>query len=240
MRIRKKRGYSRDLPKELLRDYKLFAITCEGGKREPEYFKLFEHISNRIKVDIIDDQASDEALFKKYQTKSAPKWVLERAITYVEKEGLVEDDELWFVMDVDRWKKEQLYEIIQHCRENKNWNVVLSNPCFEIWLFLHKEKNFDTTQSLMCADFKNEISQFEKEGYNPLNFISLIKEACENAKKIDEDPDNLFPNVKETKVYFLVDSILKFVSEHQFDDFINNKLPKLLNERTVIKKVNLK
>ena len=36
--MRKKRGYSREV--ELVRDYKLFAIACEGGKRESEYFIL--------------------------------------------------------------------------------------------------------------------------------------------------------------------------------------------------------
>jgi hypothetical protein len=35
--MRKKRGYKREV--ELVRDYKLFAIACEGGKREPDYFK---------------------------------------------------------------------------------------------------------------------------------------------------------------------------------------------------------
>ena len=40
----KKRGYKRDVGVKL-RDYRLFAIACEGGKREPQYFKLFEHLS---------------------------------------------------------------------------------------------------------------------------------------------------------------------------------------------------
>ena len=54
MNSRKKRGYSRDVPQELVRDYRLFAIACEGGKREPDYFKLFEHFSKRVKVDVIE------------------------------------------------------------------------------------------------------------------------------------------------------------------------------------------
>ncbi len=48
--MRKKRGYTREIPTELIRDYKLFAIACEGGKREPEYFRLFEQIFNTKKL----------------------------------------------------------------------------------------------------------------------------------------------------------------------------------------------
>ena len=51
----KKRGYVRDTPVELVRDYKVFAIACEGGKREPEYFNRFQYLSGKIKVDVIEN-----------------------------------------------------------------------------------------------------------------------------------------------------------------------------------------
>ena len=36
---RVKRGYTRIIPEgELKRDYRLFAIACEGSKREKDYF----------------------------------------------------------------------------------------------------------------------------------------------------------------------------------------------------------
>jgi len=64
--MRKKRGYQRDTPKELVRDYKLFAIACEGGKREPDYFGLFEYMSRKVTVDIIEDKVSERELSQKY------------------------------------------------------------------------------------------------------------------------------------------------------------------------------
>ncbi|MBN9293653.1 MAG: RloB domain-containing protein [Flavobacteriia bacterium] len=231
MNSRKKRGYSRELPQELVRDYRLFAIACEGGKREPDYFKLFEHFSTRVKVDVIEKKVLDEELFHKHETKSSPKWVLDRAIHYVEQEGLIDEDELWFVMDIDKWEISQLHEIIQYCNEKENWNVVLSNPCFEVWLYLHKKDNFDSTESKKCDEFKFEISEFDKGGYNPLNFIYEIRTAYENAKKLDSDSNNQMPKLLETKVYLLTESIFKFVSEKQFEDFLNIKLPKLISEQ---------
>ncbi len=56
--MRKKRGYTRETPDELLRDYKLFAIACEGEKREPEYFNLFRFMSGRVAVDVIENVVS--------------------------------------------------------------------------------------------------------------------------------------------------------------------------------------
>jgi len=231
MNSRKKRGYSRDLPQELVRDYRLFAIACEGGKREPDYFKLFEHFSKRVKVDVIEKKVLDEELLHKHETKSSPKRVLDRAIHYVEQEGLIDEDELWFVMDIDRWELSQLHEIIQYCSEKPNWNIVLSNPCFEVWLYLHRKSSFEATTSTSCSDFKKDISEFDKEGYNPLNYISQIQYACENAKALDSDLNNPIPNHLETKVYKLVESVFQFVPKKQFDDFIKVKLPNVILEQ---------
>ena len=55
----KVRGYTRDVPQEKVRDYSLFAIATEGTEREPDYFRLFDGI-DRIKVDIIEPEVSDE------------------------------------------------------------------------------------------------------------------------------------------------------------------------------------
>ncbi len=229
--IRKKRGYQRETPKDLLRDYRLFAIACEGGKREPHYFKLFEHFSERIKVDIIEDKVHDEELMQKHETKSAPKWVLDRAIKYIEHEGLIDEDELWFVMDVDRWETGQIKEVIDYCQKSKNWNIALSNPCFEIWLYLHKKSDIDTLEINSCNDFKNLIAGLDKGGYNVLDFIILTKEAVKNAKKLDEKPKNSFPDLKRTKVYNLVESVLKFISEKGFKEFLEIKHPILIKEQ---------
>src|ERR1700748_2604146 len=133
--MHKKRGYKRETPIELVRDYKLFAIACEGGKREPEYFKVFRFLSKKIAVDVIEEIVNEDEALSINPNKSAPKWVLNRALRYIEKEGLSDEDELWFVMDVDRWKVDQLREIANYCDQYSNWHIVLSNPCFEVWLY---------------------------------------------------------------------------------------------------------
>lgn len=224
---RKKRGYKRDAPDDLVRDYKLFAIACEGSKTEPLYFKVFRYISNKIKVDIIEEKIHDPESKNKIKSKSAPNWVLDRAVRYVDQEGLIEEDELWFVMDVDRWDKNQLKNIADYCKAKPNWHIVLSNPCFEVWLYFHKKANILISKSKNCKDLKKEISTFDKSGYNPLNYIPFIQDAIKNAKKTDSDKEHYLPCKMETKVYLLAEAILEKIGKKDFEKFIQYILPEL-------------
>lgn len=227
--MRKKRGYKRETPENLVRDYKLFAIACEGSKREPDYFKVFRHFSNKIAVDVIEEIVNEEEALSINPNKSAPKWVLERAIRYIEKEGLSDEDDLWFVMDIDRWSEQQLREIATYCEKYKNWHIALSNPCFEVWLYLHKKADISISESKTCQDFKYEISTFEKGGYHPYKFLSYLEEAVLNARIADSDKNHYFPKHKETKVYRLANAVLNIIGKKAFIDFLDNKLPLLKN-----------
>lgn len=223
--MRKKRGYNRETPIELVRDYKLFAIVCEGQKREPNYFKLFRFLSQKVKVDVIEEIISEAEALHINPNKSAPKWVLDRAVRYIEKEGLSDEDDLWFVMDIDRWDVKQLFEIAEYCKSYPNWNIVLSNPCFEVWLYLHKKNDFEKSSSKTCSDLKSELSQLAKGGYNPITFLSNIEKAITNAKSIDTNKEHFMPNMMETKVYLLGEAILNIVSKSELKTFIDSTLP---------------
>jgi hypothetical protein len=181
--MKKKRGYKREQELALLRDYKLFAIACEGGKTEPNYFKTFRFISSRVSVDIIDEIVTDDELQNQNVNKSAPKWVLDRAVKYIDKEGLSKDDDLWFVIDVDRWSEIQIREIASYCELYPNWNIAISNPCFEIWLYFHKKKT-KPVENISCKELKKSISEFTEGGYHPLKYISDLFIALSNNSKI--------------------------------------------------------
>jgi len=236
--MRKKRGYKRETPQELVRDYRLFAIVCEGSQREPGYFSLFQYLSPRIAVDIIEEKVNSSELEARKSKKSAPRWLVDRAMLYIEKEGLHEDDSLWFVMDIDRWPTEQLHEISQHCAEHPNWHVVLSNPCFEVWLCYHQLAGLAGLNATSSQEFKTLLDKLDKGGYHPLKYIPLIKSAISNAKAMDSNPESDFPEFKETKVYQLGESLLTVAGINAYDDFIRNTIPELIknhNKKTQIK-----
>jgi len=224
----KKRGYKRDTPVELVRDYKLFAIACEGGKREPGYFNVFQHLSSKIKVDLIENYVTDDEMFRRYETNSAPKWVLDRAMRYIEKNDLKDEDDLWFVIDKDRWTDAQIRELASYCEIYPNWHLVISNPCFEVWLYFHKKADIKTSISISCNDFKKEISSFEKGGYHPLKFIADFQKAIANAKANDSDVNYFIPKTNETKVYKLGEAILSQASKPDILEFLNVTIPRLI------------
>lgn len=231
--MRKKRGYTREVSVELVRDYKLFAIACEGSKREPDYFKILRYLSKKIAVDVIEEIVSEEEALSINPNKSAPKYVLDRAVRYIEKEGLNNEDDLWIVMDVDRWSEEQLREVASYCDQFPNWNIVLSNPCFEVWLYFHKKADINISNSTSCNDFKSEISTLEKGGYDPVKFLHFLNDAIFNAKTSDSDKNHFIPKLKETKVYKLGEAILEVIGKNDFEKFINSALPKLEEEKKI-------
>lgn len=71
----KVRGYTREVTQDKVRDYRLFAIACEGTVTEPGYFRPFDGI-NRVKVDIIEPDAEET------DGGSSPRKVLDRVAKY--------------------------------------------------------------------------------------------------------------------------------------------------------------
>jgi hypothetical protein len=194
--MRKNRGYKKGEP---FRDARLFVVACEGEKREKEYFERLGRDSQRLKIAVLSPDP--------VTSLSAPKWLLDRLILFIEKENvnISTGDIVWIVMDVDRWKAEQLHEIFKICQEEK-WGFALSNPCFEVWLFMHIKK-IEEAVSITCQDFKQELGQSIKGGYNLERFILNVSSAI---KMAEEQPDNLnspIPNFKVSRVYLPVRQI---------------------------------
>lgn len=234
--MRKKRGYKREIETSLLRDYKLFAIACEGRKREPNYFKVFQYMSHRLAVDIIEEIVSENEMKVINSNKSAPKWVLDRAVRYIEKEGLSDEDDLWFVIDKDRWSVSQIREIASYCDTYSNWNIAISNPCFEVWLYFHKKPKFIKGHYPACGQLKNEISKITQGGYHPLKYIRDIYTAINNAKVNDTNSNHFLPESNETKVYQLGEVLIEFIGKNDFDSFLKNKLDDLITKEKNRKK----
>ena len=86
----KLRGYKRDIPQKV-RDYSLFAIATEGTEREPDYFRLFDGI-DRIKVDIIEPEISDEEDVLEKRKASSPSKVLDKVKAYIAENQLSADE----------------------------------------------------------------------------------------------------------------------------------------------------
>lgn len=137
---------------------------------------------------------------------SAPKHFLTRLEKF-EKEGLwspKDNDSLWFVLDVDAWKREHIDELITACEKDKNWNIAISNPSFEVWLLFHLMDNLND----LSSNLKHEL-HLKTKNYTPNLFCPKIDTAIQNAKENDTTPAHIFPNPNQTKIYLLAEQLIE-------------------------------
>jgi len=191
---RKNRGYKKG---EAYKDARLVVIACEGI-REKIYFEHLIGQSQRIKLEILAPEGEEKG-------RSHPKQVYNRAERFSDEYGLNgKDDSLWLVMDVDRWKRHILHEIIKEVGKKDKWNISISNPCFEVWLYYHLEE-VEPLTAAECKEIKQFIHQSVDGGYKVEIFTEKAFEAVQKAKNADTDLENDFPNLHVSKVYQLVE-----------------------------------
>lgn len=214
---RKKRGYQRTIGK--LRDYHLFAVACEGSVREWEYFKMFESLSSRISVDLIGE--IDEDGLVSATTNSSPDHVLKRAEAYCNEAGLGEGDEVWLVLDVDRWGSQKLSDLCSEAA-NRKWHTAISNPCFEVWLCYHISATIeDGGKELSSAEMKQLLATIASPGgYNCQIFARLAFSAADHARTADKHQGFRIPKYKETQVYHLIDAMKSYTSIEEIERFV--------------------
>lgn len=197
-------------------DAKKLYIFCEGQNTEIMYFKYFSGLSTSIDVIPIPN----------IEGKSDPTKLKENAMLVFQGD---EDnppkfelspeykDEVWFVIDTDRWNEGDKINILKqfceekHCNENP-WAVAQSNPSFELWLFYHfnSEKPLDSEIEKFNS-FKEFVNSKIKGGFDnrtmPIELITAITNS-----KINFEYENDQPKVYSTEVHNLGEIIFSFVN----------------------------
>jgi len=107
-------------------------IVCEGEKTEPIYFEALAHEEEvrLVRIEIV-------------RSGGVPKSNVEQAVSMKraaqreakgQRDANLAYDEVWCVFDVD--EHPHLAEALDQAQANAI-HVALSNPCFELWIFLH-------------------------------------------------------------------------------------------------------
>jgi len=199
-------------------------IACEG-KTEENYFKIFSSKNKIIKVkdisvEILEKQEASD-------TKSAPMHVLNLLDEYA-RHYQIDNDELWMVIDRDRQNnsKKQLEEIINSCKKN-NYNIALSNPCFELWLLLHvrdlseyddltiikikankRISSSKKSKRFIEKELSLTVGGYKKGKVDTSIFLRNINNAIKRAKQLDLSyPKRKIDNLGTT-VFLLVEKII--------------------------------
>jgi len=202
----------------------LFIISVEGEITEKEYLEAF--LKNEFKC--TPNEVHIEILHT-INGESSPQHVLDRLKIKADEFELNETDNLWVVIDVDRWGDSKLSTIAQLCSQ-KNYKLAVSNPCFELWLLLHLIKGTNKEELLpqvekkgITPDKKNLKERIDKirikkyqsrtnHGYSMFFNDSRVALAINNAKLLDTNPEGRYPNSTSTRVYLLAEELIKFIT----------------------------
>ena len=183
-----------------VRDSRLIVIATEGEKTEKQYFEnLFN--SPIIQVKILETKPED---------KSAPRYVFERLDAYKKSYDIHGDDELWLMIDVDRWEMKELKAVCRLAKQ-KGFFVAISNPCFELWLRLHfAEADIkDTNCKALKARLKAELGSYNWANLDLTLYTSgNIALAIKRAQALEQDTNVRWPQFPGTHVYKLAQRLL--------------------------------
>ncbi len=161
------------------RDAKLIIIYCEGKVREDNYFNYFSEISSQIRLEIESPEQHDDTSPTGLLEKSTKQLILPEEGSNLKYE-ILDDDEVWFVIDTDRWG-DKIGELRAYCDRQINWYVAQSNPCFEVWLYyhFHEFKEFDDMN--VSKKWKAFLNTEVAGGFDSRKHPSLIRTAINNA-----------------------------------------------------------
>ena len=206
--------------REAFRDARLIVIASEGKDTERIYFKALakEYTNPRVHVHILE-RSEDE------QNNSSPEHVLKQLNDYKSQYELEDDDELWLVVDKDRWTEAMLSRVATECSQDVAMHMALSNPCFELWLLLHLEDEASLTPEeqmrwmenrrksknadpYLKVQLRQEMGSYHEADYDALMLIKHVEVAIERAKTLDKNPADRWPQTIGTRVYLLAKSVM--------------------------------
>jgi len=198
-----KRPLDRTIPS--LRDTKLIIIACEGEKTEKQYFSAPHFKHHKIQIKILESEDGN----------SSPRAVHRRLRNFAMETELGHGDQLWLVIDRDRWTDSMLSQICSEAVRGKlAANVALSNPSFELWLVLHLNEleNKPISNVELIQKLQHLLGGYSKSNIKHEQFIEGINKAILRAEALDINKTHRWPQNPGTRVYILVKEIANIVN----------------------------
>ena len=205
---------------EAFRDARIIVIASEGKDTERIYFQALasEYANPRVHVHILE-RGEDE------QNNSSPEHVLKQLNDYKRDYSLEEDDELWLVIDKDRWTEAMLSHVAAECAQNDFMHMALSNPCFELWLLLHlvdatsltseeqeqwmkNDRSSRRTDPDLKVRLRQAMGSYNESNYDAQILIPHVEIAIERARALDDNPADRWPQTLGTRVCQLAESVI--------------------------------
>lgn len=178
---------------------RLFVVATEGAETEPIYFQEFHpgrDGSFRLKI------------LGNPKHKSRPVEVVQRLMEYEKRERPGADTEYWAVVDRDAWPESELREASELITARNGYHLAMSNPCFELWLWLHLRPNRSFSDRHDCQRaLAREWPDYAKSSYDASILMPHVPDAISRAGELDDRPDDPWPEQQATRVYQLVEKL---------------------------------
>ncbi len=185
--------------------YSFLVIISGGEVREKNYFKIISNqkIFRQIKIEFIADpqQLKPDGLLQTAKYKQEH---------YQTSQG-DEPDKIFIVSDVDHFMND-LLKIKPEC-EKLSIPLIISNSCFEIWLYYGKFDAKPTDFSIPADDlkisqsFKTYLDKKVKGGIDPVKAIFDISKNIQNARKNYAVDKNGIPELFSTNMFVLAEEL---------------------------------
>lgn len=201
---------------EGVKSSRLIVIAAEGRATENIYFEAMRQELCATNVQLVVLNREDD--------NSNPANVHRQIKDFMDEYNILDDDQLWIVIDRDDWKEKMLADIAQLCQQNCNLRFCMSNPCFELWLILHLEDIEDYSEEDKKNLFENPrlsthgtwtkyhlrklMGHYQESDYDPSILLPHVEEAICRAEKLDINPKDRWPQTTGTRVYLLAKSIM--------------------------------
>lgn len=135
------------------RDGRMIIIATEGSVTEVDYFNQLQEQA------VLSPLRFQIKVISPVENKTAPNQIIKSLTNFKREYQIKADDELWMVIDRDRWRVNMLSDIQTQCRQ-KGIGLCISNPCFELWLILHYK---DLTKE--SDESKADLRKNKKQGH---------------------------------------------------------------------------
>ncbi len=177
---------------------KFFIIATEGKCTEEIYFNTLRPPR---------DAAVQIRALPTKNGKSDPKKVLARLKKHDREAGSGKRDELWLVVDRDSWTEMELNDVAAAIDGLPKYHLAVSNPCFELWLVLHRRDTAGQNCQQLREILRDELGAYDKSDFDAEALKPTIAEALRRARQMDM-PQNPWPNRAGTHVYKLVERLV--------------------------------
>ncbi len=202
--------------KEGTLDPSLFIIVSGGEKREKDYFCFFEKRNKnfpRIRIEFI---AKDD---KGIGGLDVNKLVEVAFKVKAEKEKSKSNDildSINVVTDLDHFYT-QIKANLEKCQKH-NINLIISNPCFEIWLYYSYYEDipdFEIPENELkiSSEFKTYLGNKHKGGIDPRKAPLEIENAIKNSQKNFKLDANNIPKPFSTQMHILATEMYKLTAK---------------------------